>query len=132
MYFILNHSKQHFKKVRNATMSRNNHMELDKITLARWVDQALEQSITKKITFGFMTINIWPFNPKAMHNKIQPSQIYITKPINNQGNENNTIDDEVDHNQDWGEKCATVKILHIGEVVSQSTTRDLLNMSKHD
>ncbi len=26
-----------FKKVRDATMSRSNHMELDKITLARWV-----------------------------------------------------------------------------------------------
>jgi hypothetical protein len=32
-----------------------------------------------------------------MHNKIQPAQIYIAKPINDLGNENNTIDDEVDH-----------------------------------
>jgi hypothetical protein len=31
-----------FLKVRDAIMSRNNHMELDKITLDRWVDQALE------------------------------------------------------------------------------------------
>jgi hypothetical protein len=27
-----------FKKVRNEIMSKNNHMELDKITLTKWVD----------------------------------------------------------------------------------------------
>jgi len=42
-----------------------------------------------------MTINIWPFNPQAMRNKIQPSQIYIAKPINDQRSENNKIDDAV-------------------------------------
>jgi hypothetical protein len=46
-----------------------------------------------------------------MHNKIQPSQIYIAKSINDQGSENNTIDNEVDHNQNWGEKCATIEFL---------------------
>jgi hypothetical protein len=30
--------KTTLRKVKDATMSRNNHMELDKITLARWVD----------------------------------------------------------------------------------------------
>jgi len=45
-------------------------MEPNKITLARWVDQALKQSFTKKnIKFNFKTINIWPFNPKAMESK---------------------------------------------------------------
>jgi hypothetical protein len=63
------------------------------------------------IKFRFMTINIPPFNPKAMHKKIQPSQIYIAKSINDQGSENNTIDNEVDHNQNWGEKCATIEFL---------------------
>jgi len=32
--------KTAFKKVRDVIMSRNNQMELDKIILARWVDQA--------------------------------------------------------------------------------------------
>jgi hypothetical protein len=40
--------KTTFKKVRDAAMSRSNHMEPDKIILARWMDQALEQSLTKK------------------------------------------------------------------------------------
>jgi hypothetical protein len=30
--------KTTFKKVKDATMSKNNHMELNKITLARWVN----------------------------------------------------------------------------------------------
>jgi hypothetical protein len=42
-----------------------------------------------------MAIGIWPFNPKVMDNKTQPSQIYIIDPVNYQGSENNTIDDEV-------------------------------------
>jgi hypothetical protein len=38
MYLVLNHSKHHLEKVKDAAMSRNNHVELDKITLVRWVD----------------------------------------------------------------------------------------------
>jgi hypothetical protein len=30
--------KTTFRKVKDATMSKNNHMELDKITLTKWVD----------------------------------------------------------------------------------------------
>jgi hypothetical protein len=31
-----------FKKVMDANMSRSNHMEWNKITLVKWVDQAFE------------------------------------------------------------------------------------------
>jgi hypothetical protein len=40
--------KTTFKKVRDAAMSRSNHTEPDKITLAGWMDQALEQSLTEE------------------------------------------------------------------------------------
>ncbi len=40
--------------------------------------------------------------------------------------------DEVDQNQDWIKKCASTKLLHIGEVVFQSTTKDLPNNFEHD
>jgi hypothetical protein len=50
----------------------------------------------KKI--GFRATCIWPFNPKVM-NKIQPSQIYIAKLINDQEIKNNTTYDEVNQNQ---------------------------------
>jgi hypothetical protein len=41
-----------------------------------------------------MAIGIWPFNPKIMDIKTQPSQIYIIKLVNYQGSEDNTTDDE--------------------------------------
>jgi hypothetical protein len=37
--------KTTFKKVMDATMFRSKHMELNKITLASWVDQALKQAL---------------------------------------------------------------------------------------
>jgi hypothetical protein len=67
-----------------------------------------------------------------MDSKTQPSQIYITQPVNDQGIVDNTTNDEVNQNQDWGEKRAFIKLLHIGEVVSQSTTKDLPHNFEHD
>lgn len=40
--------KTTFIKVKDLAMFLKNHMELDKITLVGWVDQVLEQSLTKK------------------------------------------------------------------------------------
>ncbi len=58
-------------------------MNMTKITLARWVDKTLDQSLTKKkIKVGFRGIGIWPFNPKAMENKTQPTNIYTTRNSN--------------------------------------------------
>jgi hypothetical protein len=39
------------KKERHTTMGSKNYIELDKITLARWVDKALEQSLTRKKSY---------------------------------------------------------------------------------
>jgi hypothetical protein len=75
-------------------------MEPHKITLVRWVDQALEQSLTKNISsFGFRATCIWPFNPKAMDNETQSSQIYIAEPVNDQEIKNNIVYDEAYQNQ---------------------------------
>jgi hypothetical protein len=57
-----------FKKIRDATMFRNNHMEPEKITLVRSSLNYNNHS-QKKIKFMFKTIGIWPLNPKAMDNK---------------------------------------------------------------
>jgi len=40
--------KTTFGKVKDATMSKSNHMELDKIIMARWVNHAISQASTKK------------------------------------------------------------------------------------
>jgi hypothetical protein len=59
------------KKARDVVMSKNNHVELYKITLIGLVDQVLEQSLTNKnIKFGFKVIDIWPFNLKVMDSKV--------------------------------------------------------------
>jgi hypothetical protein len=58
-------------------------MELNKITLVGWVNKALEQSLTKKISNSDLRPHVYgPFNPKAMDNKTQLSQTYTAKPIN--------------------------------------------------
>jgi hypothetical protein len=86
----------------------------------------------KKIKFKFRATCIWYFNPKAMEIKIQLLQIHIIKLVNDQRSEDNTIYDEVDHNQNWGKECAIIIFLHIGEVVSQSRTKEFFNKFEHD
>jgi hypothetical protein len=69
--------KTTFKKEKDVAMSKSNYMELDKITLIGWVDQALDKSITKQnIRFGFKVIGIYPLSPRAMDNEIKLSSIY--------------------------------------------------------
>ncbi len=79
-------------------MFRSNNMEPNKIILVGWIDNAIDQSFTKKnIKAMFKATCIKPFNPKAMNNKIQPSKIYIITNINNHESdqEEYTLDEEV-------------------------------------
>jgi hypothetical protein len=72
-----------FKKERNNAMFKNNHYELDKCTLASWVDENLDQSLSKtNIKTRFRVIRIWPWNPKAMDHKTKLSEVYTTTPTN--------------------------------------------------
>jgi len=83
----------------------------------------------KIIKSKFRASCIWYFNPKTI--QIQLLQIHTIKLVSDQRSEDNTIYDEVD-NQNWGKECATIIFLHIGEVVSQSTTKDFFNKFEHD
>jgi hypothetical protein len=59
-------------------------MEPYKITLTRWVDQALKQSLTKQnIKSSFKTTCIWLLNTKKMDNKTKPSKVYIATNVSN-------------------------------------------------
>jgi hypothetical protein len=52
--------------------------------------------------------------------------MHIVANINDQGTKNDdTIDDEVDHNQDWGEESIVIKKLHIIEIVQQTIIKYL-------
>jgi hypothetical protein len=63
--------KTAFRKESNGAMAKNNYIKLDKIMLTRWIDKALNQTLTKKnITSGFRTTEIWPLNPKVTDKKL--------------------------------------------------------------
>ncbi len=60
-------------------MAKKKYQEPDKITFVGQVDKALDQSLTlQNIMFGFRVTRIWPFNLKAMDNRITPLTIHTT------------------------------------------------------
>jgi hypothetical protein len=66
-----------FRKEINITMVRRKFIKPNKITLVRWVDLALDLTLTRKnIMLRFKVIGIWPFNPRAMDLKTGPSTLY--------------------------------------------------------
>ncbi len=70
--------KTTFRKEKVFTMAKNNYLELDKVTLAAWVDEALQQSLkNENIKSWFKVYGIWPFNLITMVGKISPSDVFI-------------------------------------------------------
>jgi hypothetical protein len=52
--------KTTFKKERDGTMVRNNYSEPNKVTLARWVNKALDQALSKNnIRSRFKVTLLW-------------------------------------------------------------------------
>jgi len=92
-----------------------NYIKLDKITLASWVEKALDLSLTKKnILLGVVRITrIWPLNPTTMHEKTNLNNLYTinnTTTNNRQGedgdftsNEENKKFEKEDNNIQWEE-----------------------------
>jgi nitrate reductase NapE component len=59
-------------------MAKNNYLELNKITLARWVDKASEHSLKKEnINSRFKVFVIWPLNLVAMVGKFGSNELFI-------------------------------------------------------
>ncbi len=59
-----------------------------------------------------------------MDSKIRPLEINTSTNINDYGSEDSyKIDEQVYHNQDWGEEFITTKKLHIVEIVQQIATK---------
>ncbi len=60
-------------------MVKNNYNKLDKVTLARWVDKALDQALSKNnIRSRFKVTWIWPLNPMAMDENQPCKNIHST------------------------------------------------------
>ncbi len=72
-------------------MVKNNRYEPNKCTLTSWVDKSWEIIVQKKIKNGFEVAWIWFLNPKAMHHKTRPFEVYTTTLINilNENNSHN-------------------------------------------
>jgi len=80
-----------FRKEKYFAISKSNYMELDRITIIGWVDQALDKSITEQnIKFGCRVISIYPLNPRAMDNKTKASNIYNMVANAHEGEEEET------------------------------------------
>lgn len=74
--------KTTFKKFKDATLSKSNHIEPNKIIMVKWANQAIDQCFTNKnIKVGLEATCIWLFNFKAMDNKTQRLEIYNVKII---------------------------------------------------
>ncbi len=71
--------KTTFRKEGDVAIVNNNYIELDKITLVSWVEKTLDLSFTtKNILSRFRVSGIWPLSLIAMHEKINPNNLYIT------------------------------------------------------
>jgi hypothetical protein len=67
--------KTTFIRERNKIMVTRNYIELNKITLARWVDKALDQALTRKnIILGFIITRIGHL--RAMDHKTTLNSLY--------------------------------------------------------
>ncbi len=107
-------------------MVRNNYNEPNKVTLAGWVDKALDLALSKRnIKNGFQVTRTWPLNPKAMDRRTKPNELYIT-------NHNGTSDEDNVENFDgamneikgWGEDGVVTKLINIATTTDElATTR---------
>jgi len=75
----------------------------------------------KNIKNGFNVTRIWPFNPKAMDERIKPSEFYATNRNNtsNEDNEENS-NEEINDIKGRGEDVIVVELINIA-----ATTYDI-------
>ncbi len=68
---------------KNNVLVRNNYSEPNKVTLARWVNKAMEETLTmQNIQSDFKATRIWPTNPMTMDNRIKLSEMYTSTSTN--------------------------------------------------
>ncbi len=76
--------------------------------------------------YGFITISIQAFNPKAMDGKTQPLEVYITTNMNNVGSEKDyTTQEEDKNNQQQGKEFVVAELFHIVKTIQHPTSKNL-------
>ncbi len=106
-------------------MVRNNYNELNKATLATWVDKALVVALSKRnIKSQFQDIGIWPFNPKAMDGSTKPGELYTIDCNNSTLDEHNEekFDEAINDTKGWGEDGTSSKLISITTIIHDTTT----------
>jgi hypothetical protein len=69
--------KNDFRKERDVIVVKRNYTKLDKLTLARWVDKALDLTLTRNnIMSRFKSTRIWPLNARAINSITDLSILY--------------------------------------------------------
>ncbi len=89
-------------------MVRNNHSELNKATLVKWVDKTLNQSLFKQ--------NIKANNYLAIksNGKTKPNDVYITsKIISNSSEEIKNSNGVKNDNPKWGQDGVVIKLMNM-------------------
>jgi hypothetical protein len=106
--------KSALRKQRDERMFRNNHKELDKVTLACWVNRTFNQSFFKQnVKAMFKTTRIWFFNPRAMDNQSRPNELYTSKSnLDISNDEDGQLKGIVDGSQ-WGKDKIATKVINI-------------------
>jgi hypothetical protein len=79
MSLTSNHSRHLLEKREILPWQKNNFLELDKTTLATWVDKALQQSLkNENIKSRFRVFGISPLSHVVVVGKFGPSDVFTT------------------------------------------------------
>jgi len=121
--------KTTFRKEKNNAMVINNHCELDKNTLASWVNKVLDIFLTQQnIKSGFMVTRIWPFNPKVMDEKTRLNEVYTTIIIHILYQNNDSSTELANDINQWGEGGVSTQLLNITTIVEDIGIRGDVNV----
>ncbi len=106
-------------------MFSRNYIELNKITLARWVNKVLDQTLIRKnIILKFKGTRVWPFNLRAMEEKTSPSTLYTLVNRTREDDDDDYHSNEEDGEQQWTKHAIIKELLNIGLTI-KVTTHDL-------
>jgi hypothetical protein len=110
-------------------MINRNYIKLDKISLARWVDKALDQALSRKNKISrFKNTRIWLLDPKAMNERIRPSSLYtIVNQIREDQDDDYQSNQEEDGEMEWAKQNVVEKLINITSTAEPTTHEFMLN-----
>jgi len=103
----------------NATMAKNNLLQPNIIILAKWVDEALQQSLkNENIKFGFKVCEIRSLNSMATAINFGPNEVFIIVEEKDLGNSNH-LNTTMQTNNSEDEVKTPTKLLNIAKTLKE-------------